>query len=46
MEHWPSDTNLFYIWEYKVNKVFPVLLTEHDAMKAFGMSGGIAPLIL
>jgi hypothetical protein len=27
-------------------KVVPVLLTEHDAMKAYWESGGIAPFIL
>jgi hypothetical protein len=26
-------------------KVFPVLLTEHDAMKTYWSCGGIAPLI-
>jgi hypothetical protein len=27
------------------SQVFPVLLTEHDAMKAYWGSGGIAPRI-
>jgi hypothetical protein len=27
-------------------KIFPVLLTEHQAMKAYWRSGGIAPLNL
>jgi hypothetical protein len=30
----------------KKGKVVPVLLTEHDAMKAYWVSVGVAPFIL
>jgi hypothetical protein len=31
---------------FEYGKVLPVFVTEHDAIKAYWRSGGVAPLIL
>jgi hypothetical protein len=43
--HWEISTAIFLTPTHR-NEVASALLTEHDAMKAYRGSGGIASLIL